>query len=317
MEIPDSKTEPLPIKEENSEEYQYLNLVRKVIEQGEYNMDRTGTGTFRIFGESCRYSLENNRLPLLTTKKMFFRGAIEELLWFMSGSTDGKRLEEKGVNIWKGNGSREALDKLGLQNRAEGDLGPVYGFSWRHYGAEYKTCKDDYSCQGIDQLTELINEIKKNPTSRRLILNNWNPCELKNVALPPCHVIAHFTVSNNQELSCAMYQRSCDMGLGCPFNIASYSLLTHIIARICGLKAKEFVHFIGDCHVYSNHVEPLKTQLQRVPFAFPTVEIDENLKTLDDFLNVFDITRTEQDISSYFKIQNYKCHGPIKMEMSV
>jgi len=299
------------------QEYQYLNLVKKVINEGEKEIDRTGTGTIRIFGASCRYDLRDGKLPVLTTKKMFFRGVVEELLWFMSGSTDGKLLEAKGVNIWKGNGSRQYLDSIGLNHREEGDLGPIYGFSWRHYGATYKTCKDDYTGQGFDQLVDLIEQIKKNPTSRRLILCNWNPTELKNVALPCCHVNAQFTVSKDKELSCIMYQRSCDMGLGCPFNIVSYSLLTHMIARICGLKAKEFIHMIGDCHVYLDHIEPLKTQIERKPYPFPTVEIDPTLKTLDDFVNLFKKTKTEKDLEPYIRLNNYQSHAVIKMKMSV
>lgn len=314
----DAKGERSDIEQgENEEELQYLNLVRKVIEKGEKTSDRTGTGTVRLFGETCRYDLTNGKLPVLTTKKMFFRGVVEELLWFMTGSTDSKKLEEKGVNIWNGNGSRAALDKLGFKERREGDLGPVYGFSWRHFGADYKTCDDDYENKGFDQLVDLVEQIKTNPSSRRLILCNWNPLEVKNVALPPCHVVCQFSVSENKELSCLMYQRSCDMGLGCPFNIVSYSLLTHIVARICGLKAKEFVHMIGDCHVYSNHIEQLKVQIERKPFPFPTLEINEELKTLEDFVKVFQVTRTEKDLSTYFRLKDYKSHAPIKMEMSV
>lgn len=303
--------------ETNLGELQYLQLVKKVIETGETTQDRTGTGTVRTFGESCRYDIRDGKIPLLTTKKMFFRGIVEELLWFMSGSTDGKKLEEKGVNIWKGNGSRKALDNLGFKDRREGDLGPVYGFSWRHFGAEYKTCDDDYEGKGFDQLKDLVDQIKKNPKSRRLILCNWNPCEVKNVALPPCHLTVQFSVSENDEISCIMYQRSCDMGLGCPFNMASYSVLTHMIARICGLKTKEFIHFIGDCHVYLNHINQLKEQIERKPFPFPTIEIDENLKTIEDFINLFKITKTEKDLSSYIRLKDYQSHGIIKMEMSV
>ena len=214
----------------NHEEFQYLDLIKKIIETGTEKKDRTGVGTISTFGNTMRYDLEHT-FPLLTTKKVFWKGVVEELLWFIRGSTDGKILSNNGVKIWDGNGSREFLDKLGFNSRREGDLGPVYGFQWRHFGAEYKTCDTNYTGQGVDQLSEVIKQIKTNPDSRRLIVSAWNVKDLPLMALPPCHVLFHFYVSNGK-LSCLLYQRSCDVGLGIPFNIASYALLTCLVAKV-------------------------------------------------------------------------------------
>ncbi|XP_041972932.1 thymidylate synthase [Aricia agestis] len=286
------------------EEYQYLNLVKQIIETGSKRGDRTGVGTLSIFGAMQRYSLRDNILPLLTTKRVFTRGVIEELLWIISGSTDSKALAGKNVHIWDANGSRAFLDNLGFTERSEGDLGPVYGFQWRHCGAEYKDEKTNYAGQGIDQLQNVINTIKNNPDDRRILMCAWNPPDLPKMALPPCHCLVQFYVSNG-ELSCLMYQRSADMGLGVPFNIASYSLLTHMIAHITNLKPGEFIHTTGDTHVYLNHVEPLKQQMEREPRPFPTLKFEREIKSIDDF-------KFED-----FIIENYKPHPKIDMEMAV
>jgi len=291
-------------KEPNHEEWQYLDMIRECIEKGVARGDRTGTGTLSLFGRTMRYSLRNEVFPLLTTKRVFWRGLAEELLWFVKGCTNANELAEKKIHIWDGNGSREFLDKKGLTERAVGDLGPVYGFQWRHFGAEYKDMNADYSGEGIDQLNYCIDLIKNNPTSRRILLTAWNPADLSKMALPPCHMFCQFFVANG-ELSCQMYQRSADMGLGVPFNIASYSLLTRMMAQVCGLKAGEFVHVIGDCHVYSNHVEPLKEQLEREPKDFPLLKINPNVTDIDKF-NFSD-----------FEIIGYKPHKRIAMKMAV
>ena len=242
---------------------QYLNLVRDIIDHGVRRADRTGrlrrplcpptlssapvahaqrgppalhgghdcasgTGTLAKFGCQMRFNLRNDRFPLLTTKRVFWRGVAEELLWFISGKTDAKTLQDKDIHIWDGNGSRAYLDSIGLAQREEGDLGPVYGFQWRHFGAKYVDMHTDYTGQGVDQLAELIKAIKTKPYDRRLILSAWNPAALPEMALPPCHMFAQFFVADG-ELSCQMYQRSCDMGLGVPFNIASYALLTRCV----------------------------------------------------------------------------------------
>lgn len=294
----------------NSEEQAYLDLIARIIAEGEHRPDRTGTGTLSLFAPpQLRFSLRDGQFPLLTTKKVFLKGILHELLWFIAGSTDAKLLSEKGVKIWEGNGSREYLDSLGLTHRREGDLGPVYGFQWRHFGAEYATCEDDYTGKGYDQLAHIIHTLKTNPYDRRIILSAWNPPAFKEMALPPCHVFCQFYVNFPKEgkprLSCQMYQRSCDIGLGVPFNIASYALLTCMIAKVVGMDPGEFVHVMGDAHVYSNHVDALKEQIQRVPRAFPKLTIKRDVKNIDDF-------KFED-----FEVSEYDPYPPIKMKMAV
>ncbi|XP_035666882.1 thymidylate synthase-like [Branchiostoma floridae] len=285
------------------DEYQYLDLVRHILDCGQRKDDRTGTGTLSVFGAQCRYSLRG-QFPLLTTKRVFWRGVAEELLWFVRGCTDGKELSDKKVHIWDANGSRDFLDKRGLSHYEEGDLGPVYGFQWRHFGAEYKDRYTDYTGQGVDQLAQVIHTIKTDPDNRRIIMSAWNPPDLPKMALPPCHAFVQFYVCNG-ELSCQLYQRSGDTGLGVPFNIASYSLLTYMIAHITGLKPGDFVHTLGDAHVYVNHVDALKEQLKREPRPFPTLNIKRQVENIDDF-------KMED-----FEIVGYKPHPKISMEMAV
>lgn len=250
-------------------------------------------------------------LPLLTTKRVFTRAIIAELLWFVSGSTNGNLLSEQGVKIWEGNGSREYLDSVGLSHRQEGDLGPVYGFQWRHFGAEYKDFTTDYTGQGVDQLAEVVRKLKDQSYDRRIILSAWNPADLKKMALPPCHMFAQFYVSFPQGsrrgvLHSLLYQRSCDMGLGVPFNIASYALLTHMLARACDLTPGTFTHTMGDAHVYIDHIDALKTQLEREPRDFPTLQITKQ--------GVVDIDGWSADD---FVISGYDPHKSIAMKMSV
>uniref|UniRef100_A0A7S1KUV1 Bifunctional dihydrofolate reductase-thymidylate synthase n=1 Tax=Alexandrium catenella TaxID=2925 RepID=A0A7S1KUV1_ALECA len=285
------------------EEYKYLEAIREIIEKGVPMEDRTGVGTLSMFGRQMRFDLRTT-FPLLTTKRTFWRGVVEELLWFVRGDTNAKHLTEKGVKIWDANGSREFLDKRGLVHREEGDLGPVYGFQWRHFGAKYVDMHTDYKGQGVDQLAECIKKIKEDPTDRRILLSAWNPADLSQMALPPCHMFCQFYVANG-ELSCLMYQRSCDMGLGVPFNIASYSLLTCMVAQVCGLKPGDFVHTMGNAHVYKNHVEPLKTQLERTPRPFPVLRTNPDVKDIDGFQ------------ASDFELLGYNPHGKIAMEMAV
>ncbi|KFV70026.1 Thymidylate synthase, partial [Dryobates pubescens] len=260
-------------------------------------------GTISVLGMQARYSLRD-QFPLLTTKRVFWKGVLEELLWFIKGSTNAKELSAKGVKIWDANGSREFLDKQGFSTREEGDLGPVYGFQWRHFGAEYKDMHTDYSNQGVDQLQKVIETIRTNPDDRRIIMCAWNPKDISLMALPPCHALCQFYVQSG-ELSCQLYQRSGDMGLGVPFNIASYSLLTYMIAHVTGLKPGEFIHTLGDAHIYLNHVEPLKLQLQREPRPFPKLRILQKVEDISDF-------KAED-----FQIEDYNPHPPIKMEMAV
>lgn len=280
-------TENNKYNQKEHDENQYLRLINQIILTGRlikiiylYNkrlhklcfffalvgkerIDRTNVGTLSIFGAQMRFDLRNDAFPLLTTKRVFWRGVVEELLWFIKGSTNAKELQEKNVHIWDANSSREFLDQCGFMDRKEGDLGPVYGFQWRHFGADYKSCDESYVGQGVDQLNEVIKRIRTNPTDRRIIMSAWNVADLPKMVLPPCHCFVQFYVADD-ELSCQLYQRSADMGLGVPFNIASYSLLTYMIAHVTGLKPGDFIHTLGDAHVYKNHIEPLKEQVSLV-----------------------------------------------------
>lgn len=290
----------------NTEEQQYLNLVKEIIDNGYDENGRNGKTRVK-FGHTMRFSLRDGTIPLLTTKKVAFRPCFEELFWFISGSTDNRLLQEKNVSIWNGNSTREFLDSRGLYDRAVGDLGPVYGFQWRHFNATYIDRNLDYEGDGIDQLQNIIDDLKNEDTrsSRRHILTAWNPCQLDEMALPPCHMICQFNVRENKYLSCALFQRSGDVGLGVPFNIASYSLFTHILAKHCGLIADEFVHFLGNCHIYEEHIEPLKLQIQREPMEFPKIEIKRVCENIEDY-NIDDIIWKTKYVS----------HEIIKMKMS-
>ncbi|KAK7036468.1 Thymidylate synthase [Paramarasmius palmivorus] len=297
------------------DEYQYLNLIRRVLDTGDVRPDRTGTGTISIFApQNLRFSLANSTLPLLTTKKTFMRGIVEELLWFVHGCTDSTILSKKGVKIWDGNGSKAFLESRGLHHRREGDLGPVYGFQWRHFGAEYVDCDKDYKGEGVDQLKECIQKIKENPMDRRIILSAWNPKDIPSMALPPCHLLCQFYVhlppadspEQKPKLSCLMFQRSADLGLGIPFNIASYALLTHMMAQVTGTEAHELIIQLGDAHVYRDHVDALKTQLEREPKPFPKLRwAREGINDIEDF------------VYSDFIVEGYDPHPSIAMKMSV
>ncbi|KAK9390616.1 thymidylate synthase/dCMP hydroxymethylase domain-containing protein [Lipomyces mesembrius] len=301
-----------PKRSPNPDEEAYLSLCAQILSTGEKRLDRTGTGTLALFAPpQMRFSLRDNRFPLLTTKRVFLKGIVHELLWFVSGSTNALDLSAKGIHIWDGNGSREYLDSVGLSHREVGDLGPVYGFQWRHFGAEYINAKTDYEGKGVDQLRELIWNIKNKPYDRRLVLTAWNPADAQKMALPPCHMFAQFYVSYPNgpeaqgELSCCLYQRSADMGLGVPFNIASYALLTIMVATVCGLKPGEFVHCLGDAHVYLDHVDAMKKQVEREPREFPKLFVKRDVTNIDDF-------KFED-----FEVVGYNPYGKIQMKMSV
>ena len=283
---------------------QYLNLIARILREGEKRVDRTGVGTVSVFSHTLECDLADG-FPLLTTKKVHFKAIKEELLWFLSGSTDSQVLRQKGVHIWDANGSRETLDALGFGHRREGDLGPVYGFQWRHFGAPYKTADDLYDGQGVDQLTALLHGLQTNPTSRRHIISAWNPADVSKMALPPCHMFAQFYVTNDRRLHCHMYQRSGDVGLGIPFNIASYALLVHLVAQCCNMKPGRLHHTIGDAHIYLDHIEPLKEQLRREPRPLPSLKLSPTVSSLFDF--------TPDDIS----LQRYDPHPPLFMKMAV
>ena len=273
----------------------YLDALHNVLNNGTVREDRTGVGTIGLFGMQQRYDLSAG-FPAVTTKKLAFKACLGELLWFLEGSSDERRLAEithgtrKGVTtIWTAN----ALSPYWKPKaKFEGDLGRVYGVQWRDFG-------------GVDQVQELVNGIKRDPYGRRHILSAWNPGELDQMALPPCHCFAQFYVSADGKLSCQMYQRSCDMFLGVPFNIASYSLLTHMISQVCGLEAGEFVHVLGDAHIYLNHVEQVKEQLGREPLPLPTLWINPDVKDIFNF-------KMED-----FRLDGYNSYATIKAPMAV
>ena len=259
---------------------QYLDLLRDVMENGVDKMDRTGVGTRSVFGRQMRFDL-NEGFPLMTTKKMHLKSIIYELLWFLKGDTNVKYLQENGVRIWN-----EWADE-------NGDLGPVYGSQWRNWNGE-----------GIDQIAEVIEKLKKTPNDRRLIVSAWNVGKIAQMHLPPCHMMFQFYVANNK-LSCMLYQRSCDMFLGVPFNIASYALLTMMIAQVCGYELGEFIHTLGDTHIYHNHFEQVREQLSRKPLKLPKMKINPLVKDINDF--------KYED----FELVNYKSYEAIKGQVAV
>lgn len=285
-------------------ESQYINLIKHILENGISKDDRTGVGTLSIFSYNMTFNLRES-FPLLTTKKVYWKGVVEELLWFISGSTNSNILKEKGVKIWEGNSSREFLDSRGLSHYDQGDIGAGYGFQWRHFGAKYTNMYDNYEGKGIDQLKDVIYKIKNTPDDRRIIMSAWNPTDLDKMALPPCHIFVQFWVdTNKKELHSQMYQRSCDVGLGVPFNIASYALLTCIIAKLCDLTPGDFHYCMGDTHIYKNHIDAMKLQITRVPYDFPKI----NIKAITDIDNI-----TADDI----ELIDYKYYENIKMNMAV
>ena len=288
----------------NKEEYQYLHLLENILENGTWEQGRNGM-TKSIFGASMRFSLQNGRIPILTTKKTAWKTCLKELLWFIRGKTNNNLLKEQGVHIWDGNADPEFLKSRGLEHYSDGELGPIYGHQWRHFNAKWEGDDHDYTGEGVDQLQQIIDQLK-NPdtrTSRRLVMSAWNPCQLDDMALPPCHILCQFNVHDGNKLSCAMYQRSVDTILGLPFNIASYCFLTHLLAKHCGLEAYEFVHFMGNCHIYENAIDACKLQITRTPYPFPTVTIKQVRENINDYC-VAD-----------FEIHNYKSHEAIKVAM--
>lgn len=295
---------------ETENERQYLNLVKKILEKGTERNDRTGTGTIAIFGELLEFDLREDRLPLLTTRKLSFKSIVEELLWFLRGETDSKILEKRGVNIWRDHSTKEVLTERGFADRRTGDLGPVYGFQWRFAGMEYETCETDYETktrkQGYDQIEYLLTELRNRPHSRRIIMNSWHVCDISKMALPPCHMSFQLYAEGN-EISGLLYSRSADVGLGLPFNIASYAILLHILAKKVGRTAKTLKIIIGDAHIYKNHLEQLRALLERDPFPNPTLTIDEETTNFE----------WKKYQTSHFHLNNYTSHDPIRMVVSV
>lgn len=288
-----------------SDETQYLQLIQRIINEGNHTQSRNGV-TYSIFGHHMEFSLKNNTIPLLTTKRVAWKTCFRELMWFLRGSTDNTELQQKKVTIWNANASRDFLDSRGLTNLNENDLGPVYGHQWRFFNAPYTNCHTDYKGKGVDQIQYIIDALKdpSQHSSRRLVMSAWNPCQLKEMALPPCHVLAQFYVRDHKYLSCSLYQRSGDVGLGVPFNIASYSFLTHLIAHHCGLEAEKFIHFLGDAHIYEEHMEVLKEQILREPKEFPELKFTIQRESIENY--------DETDIEW---IKPYEYHGELKMKM--
>ena len=293
-------------KLEYSEEEAYLQLIRDIHSNGEDDEGRNGRVRC-IFGASMRFSMKNNKIPILTSKRLAWKTCLKELLWFISGNTNNKTLKAMNVHIWDGNSSREFLDSRGLVHLQEDDLGPIYGFQWRHFNAEYKSCDDDYSNKGIDQLQQIIDALKdpKERKSRRLIMSAWNPEQIGDMALPPCHVMCQFNVIGENKLSCALYQRSGDVGLGVPFNIASYSFLLHLIAHHCDLTPCDFVYFLGNAHIYDDHMSQLLSQINNELYEFPTLSIKNKYDNINEY--------TLED----FELNNYKHNSSISMKMRV
>jgi len=285
------------------QEQQYLDLIKNILDNGTWEEGRNGR-TKSIFGHSMRFDLTNGKIPILTTKKTAWKTCLKELLWFIRGDTDNKLLQDQGVHIWDGNTTREFLDSRKLNYR-EGLIGPGYGFQWRHFNAPYDAETGSTSEKGIDQLQQIIDALKDpaQRTSRRLVMTAWNPVQLNEMALPPCHILCQFNVHDGNKLSCSMYQRSNDFFLGIPFNIASYSMLTHLLAKHCGLEAYEFVHFMGNCHIYENAVDACKLQITREPYPFPTLSIKQVRENISDY--------TVDD----FILENYQSHDAIKVAM--
>ena len=315
----------LNIDKNNHEEYQYLNLIKIILENGTWEEGRNGK-TKSIFGSSMRFSLKDGRIPILTTKKTAWKTCLKELLWFIGGKTNNNILREQGVHIWDANAAPEFLQSRGLGHYSDGELGPIYGYQWRHFNKPY-VCKkkqqmlennkfknlnahNEEECieneeKYVDQLQQIIDALKdpKQRTSRRLIMTAWNPSQLKDMCLPACHVLCQFNVHDGNKLSCMMVQRSADFFLGSCFNIASYSFLTHLLAKHCGLEAHDFVYFMGNIHLYENAIDVAKLQITRVPFEFPTLSIKQVRENINDY-------QVED-----FEIHNYKHHEAIKVPM--
>lgn len=287
------------------EEEQYLTLIKDLLsEKASFETGRNGN-TYCNIGSAMYFSLENNVIPILTTKKVAIKTCLKELLWFLRGNTDNKLLKEQNVHIWDLNGEKSFLESRGL-NYEEDDLGPVYGHQWRHFNANYKNCHTSYKDKGVDQIQRVIDDLKNPETrySRRHVISAWNPCQIDKMALPPCHVLFQFHVTRDNKLSCTLYQRSGDVGLGVPFNILSYAALTRLIAHHCDLEPYEFIYYLGNTHIYADHLVPLQSQILRKPHPFPTMNIGVKRQNINDY---------ELDD---FQIEDYVHHEPIKMNMS-
>ena len=288
----------------NQKEDPYLDLIRRILDEGNDTESRNGN-TRSVFGHHMEFSLRDHTIPLITTKRLAWKTCFRELMWFLRGSTNNEELKDQKVKIWNDNGSRAFLDSRGLSHLEENDLGPIYGHQWRHFNAPYLDCDFSYRGAGIDQLKYIENMLKNKDTrnSRRILMSAWNPCQIPQMALPPCHVLSQFHVTEGYKLSCSVYQRSADVGLGLPFNIASYSFLTHLLAKHCDLEASELIHTIGDAHIYEEHASALETQIVRNPLPPPVL----NIKYKRDRLDYYKFKD--------FMIEDYNYYDEIKMDM--
>ena len=286
------------------EEYQYLNLIQDLLNEGKLEEGRNGK-TLRGVGAAMHFSLENGKIPVLTTKKTAWKTGTRELLWFIKGQTDNKILTDQGVGIWKGNTTAEFLEKCGLDYEPGRSIGSMYGFQARFWNAAYTGCETDYTGQGIDQLQKVIDDLKNPETrnSRRHVVSVWNPEQLDQGVLNPCHILYQFVVTDGNKLSCLLLQRSVDTILGCPLNILSYSILTCIIAKICDLEPYEFIHYGGDVHLYDDLIEIAKEQITREPYPFPTLEILNKRDDINDY------------VIEDFKLHDYQHHPQLKGAM--
>lgn len=288
------------------EEYQYLKLIDEILSSGLLRKkERTGTGTIGIIGNTMRFNLRDGAIPVLTTKTVFWKGVVHELLFFIRGDTNAKHLSDLGVGIWDHNTAN-----------TDGCIGPMYGFQWRHFGAAWEGPNADYRGKGTDQLAYVLEKLTKSPESRDILMSAWNPMDLSKGVLSPCHFAAHFcteirSADGTYDLTCVVSQRSADVGLGVPFNIASYALLTAVVAKACGMHAKELVYMTNDTHIYLNHIEPLKVQRAREPFPFPRLDLSEWQVSTSKPLESIEALRYDQ-----IKLKDYQSHPRLKMEFS-
>jgi thymidylate synthase len=296
--------DPRPGKDNYHEEYQYLNLLKDLMEHGSLEEGRNGPVQTAV-GSAMHFSLENGKIPILTTKKTAWKTCLKELLWFIRGQTDNNILNEQNVHIWDGNSSPEFMKSRGLSHYVDGDLGPLYGFQWRFFNAPYSSYNEDYTGKGIDQLQNVIDTLKDpaQRSSRRMVISAWNPCQIDKGVLPPCHVLFQFNVVDGNKLSCCLYQRSVDEACGKSFNLASYSFLVHLLAKHCDLIPHEFIHYGGNCHIYAEHLDAMKEQISRTPYPFPTLEILNKRENINDY------------VLEDFKVHDYQHHAPIKLKM--
>jgi thymidylate synthase len=303
---------PHPPPRSSSGEDQYLALLRKVLDAPERQTRNSATRS--TFGERIVVDLRDGTVPLLTTKKMAWKTIIRELLWFVRGDTDNVALQKEKVHIWDANASREFLDSRGLTDRAENDLGPVYGFQWRHSGATYRDCHTDYTGQGVDQLEDTRRQIVDDPQSRRMIFSAWNPTDLPQMALPPCHLLGQWYVAHDDTLWLQVYQRSGDLFLGVPFNLFSYSVLVHMMAHLTKRKVGGLVHILGDAHIYANHVDVVRQQLERPQHRAPHFRVKAS-EGVGAAAAATTITTWEDFTLESFELTEYTCEGALKADM--